>query len=1168
MHSLKNILCAHNAIWPAPLQISFAILCVFLRIGTADFTLHRFTNRTIGPAIINGIDPQMRRTIYFQSIIIFYIAIVLSCVVVHLIDQYLTKTGRDKYFELEKKLFFKIGLLLLGNLIVYFNYVIRRKPCEWAFMITVLLLFVVAIIAAHACLKLFKMSKQPIAATDSLNKPPLFWVSSLTDYAKYFELEKTIFFEIGLLLLGNSIIYFNAVIKENPSELAFKIVLLLVIMIALLTVHTCLKLFKISRQPIAATDNLNNPLIFFASFTLPIPFTYLTALFLSAGSPIINIYSLQTLFIYILFYLVVRYILLFINTQTAEKLLLASMPLFFIPSALVISNEIQYTFSKQHPFSPKVIAVYFCLALIGISLIYYFRINKITPSLNKTWKRVENLIIPLMLATLGLYMYHRQFLYVSLQNLLDGEGGVVVAYQFLKFGRLPWLDIWPVHDLPIGHVIYGFLNGFNQMEPLLGGNLFLVLFNILVVYFSAKTILPVRWTVLLSLFAPLVRFAGTYYIAALLPLLYLKTMWAKKRLMDYSVFFALSLIAFMWMSSAGKISVISVLIMAALSCSSKKDLSNIIRALLLVFGIPIALYAALTLIQGESPLDKLILIKAFASGDFDIGSYVDILNDSTSFRVVVLCYGLFPLAAILTIMYAMRKIREHEKFRVLIFVSVALLISFIRSFARHSLIEGAQIHFFTFLLLMLPFGIGKIKSRTTKAVSICIIAIFMLVLGSRVGSVSDYLALGIKDFEVHQYQIGEKRYTQNDSEYPHNLRKIMDFALNSDQTFFDIINGHLLYTLMEREVLFLHSLVHVLYSEPPQAIYVKQLEEKLKQNLVPIIIFDSSGFWGDEIDGIPTEFSLSKLSEFIYQNYEPWIRVDGFHLWRAKNSGISSLQDVKYRTASVNMDKDIVYTTNDLEILQNNDVLTVQCGEIDPWIAGFLRNQNVTVNRAESYELKIVCKSSAEGSLQAFYDFNEHVYNSSESAHVNITKSDDYQTYYLPIPKRNDNTPLVEFRIDPPNGSLFEIKSLDIITGEIMFHYEPYIQQNWNLIKLPYIWANYDDKIKKNFPQTLLEIARDIIVEEETIFPVSSDFDKTNGNYLYFEVDSETDGTLSVSYGENIINSVDFSVMTGNHKYLVRISSQYNWMNDKQTMIKINISAPMYIKQISILEGD
>jgi hypothetical protein len=172
------------------------------------------------------------------------------------------------------------------------------------------------------------------------------------------------------------------------------------------------------------------------------------------------------------------------------------------------------------------------------------------------------------------------------------------------------------------------------------------------------------------------------------------------------------------------------------------------------------------------------------------------------------------------------------------------------------------------------------------------------------------------------------------------------------------------------------------------------------------------------------------------------------------------------------------------------------------------------------------------------------------------------------MPKRNGNTPLTELRLNPPKSSLFEIKSLDIITGEIMFRYEPYIQQNWNLIKLPYIWANYDDKIKKAFPQSLLEIARDIIVKEETVIPIPSDFDKSRGNYLYFEIDCETDGTLSVSYGDNIINTFGFNVVTGSHKYLVRISSQYNWMNDKQAAIGINTSAPMHIKQISILEGD
>jgi hypothetical protein len=1075
--SLKNII-DHSAVWSVPLQLSFAILCVLLRIGTADFTLHRFTDRTIGHAIVNGIDPQIRKSLYFQSIIIFCIAIALSCIIVYLIEQYLAKKEFIKHFELEKALFFEIGLLLLVNSIICFFYVIRRTQNEWV----------------------------------------------------------------------------------------FRIIILLTVVIVVLAIHACLKLSKISRTSVTVTDSINNPLILFASVVLPIPFAYLVVFFLSIGaSATINIYSLRTLFIYIPLYLAIRWILFSVERQKAEKIFWASTPLFFVPAALILSNEIQYTLSKQYFFSPKVIAVYFCVALIVISGICYFR-TKTTPCFDRIQRRTENLIIPVILATMGLYTYHAQFLHTSIANLLDGEGGTVVAYQFLKFGQLPWLDIWPIHYLPVGSVIYGLFNGFNQMEVVLGGNLFLGLFNALIIYFSAKTILPLRWIVLLLLFSPFIAFSGVYYISALLPLLYIKTMWEKRRCMDYVMFLLLSLIAFMWMSSAGKISVISALVLVALSCSSKKAFFNIVKALLLVFGIPVILYSALTLIQGESLIDKLILIKAFA-GEFDYGSYTSISHEGNSIFEIVLCYGLLPLISIITIIYGVLNIRKNNASRILVFVAVALLVAFIRGLARHSLMEGVQIYFFLLLLFMIPFGIEKIKPGVMKIISACMLAFFMLVPPlAQIGGGPGGLALGIRDFAFHQYQIGEKRYIQNDTEYPHNLKKLLDAVLTDGQTFFEIINGHLLYTLTERKVPFLHSSVQIIYSEPAQDVYIRQLKEKLKQNLVPLVIFDSANYLGDEIDGIPTEFSLYKLAEFIYQNYEPWIRAEGYHIWKAKNSGIF-LSDVENTIKSIELsDKDTAYTTNDLEIVQNDNVLSMRCGITDPIISGFLRNRAISNSQPENCELKIVCRSSVAGYLQTFYFFNE--YNEIDSTGIEIIESDDYRTYYLPIPKRNDNVPLTELRIDPPNGSLFEIKQLDIVNREIEFNYEPYIQQNWNLIKLPYIWANYDDKIVKDFPETVLELAQEITVEEEMFLPISSGFDKDDGNYLYFEIDSATDETLSISYGKDIVNTFDFNVLKGNHRYLVRISSQYDWMNSKQTMIKIKTSAPMFIKRISILQGD
>jgi hypothetical protein len=346
----------------------------------------------------------------------------------------------------------------------------------------------------------------------------------------------------------------------------------------------------------------------------------------------------------------------------------------------------------------------------------------------------------------------------------------------------------------------------------------------------------------------------------------------------------------------------------------------------------------------------------------------------------------------------------------------------------------------------------------------------------------------------------------------------------------------------------------------------RQLEKKLKRNLVPLVIFDNINYFGDAIDGIPTEFSLYKLTEFIYQNYEPWVRVDGYHIWKAKNSGIF-LSNFEKTINSVELDdKNIAYVTNDLEILQRNTILSMQCGATDPFISGFLRNQTTNRSQLKGCELKIVCRSSAAGYLQAFYFSDE--YSEIDSAGINVIESDDYRTYYLPIPERDGKVPLTEFRIDPPNGSLFEIKNLSIVKREIEFNYESYIQQNWNLIKLPYIWANYDNKILKDFPKSISALARKITVEEEIVLPVPRDFDKTDGNYLCFEINSATDGTLSVSYGKDVVNTFDFSVLNGNHKYLIRVSSQYDWISSRQTTIKIKVSAPMFLEQVSILRGD
>ena len=100
---------------------------------------------------------------------------------------------------------------------------------------------------------------------------------------------------------------------------------------------------------------------------------------------------------------------------------------------------------------------------------------------------------------------------------------------------------------------------------------------------------------------------------------------------------------------------------------------------------------------------------------------------------------------------------------------------------------------------------------------------------------------------------------------------------------------------MERKSPFLHHSVQIIFQEPAQEAYVNEFEKKYNAGEIPIVIFSYKDIKNSGIerkilanlDNIPGELSLFKLSEFIYTHYEPFLIVDGFELWKAKNSNIN-----------------------------------------------------------------------------------------------------------------------------------------------------------------------------------------------------------------------------------------------------------------------------------------
>jgi len=135
------------------------------------------------------------------------------------------------------------------------------------------------------------------------------------------------------------------------------------------------------------------------------------------------------------------------------------------------------------------------------------------------------------------------------------------------------------------------------------------------------------------------------------------------------------------------------------------------------------------------------------------------------------------------------------------------------------------------------------------------------------------------------------------------------------------------------------------------------------------------------------------------------------------------------------------------------------------------------------------------------------------------------------------------------------------------------ISQNFDLQQLPYIWGTYDPlmavsktAILENVTNTPVSLKSD----QRFSFPINPEFDKSTGNYLYLQLNGTEPSVITVTYGENNTNSFSFSTehTSKYENYLVRVSTQWEWMNASVDKISITSSNDTELNAMNIRKGD
>ncbi len=971
---------------------------------------------------------------------------------------------------------------------------------------------------------------------------------------RYFALEEELLFEAGMLCLLNQVTYLYQFVSDRDTKMPPYVPA----GIAVVCIHAVISVGKAyGKKKLPAETALQSAL----AFLMPVPVVYFMLLLLSFGKKNMTVCSLETWVLYLVLYLLMRLVVMRWMHPAAAAY--ALIPASFLPMAYIVGNEIQYTLTKHGIFtSPKRISFGISIGLLVAACLWYVKKRDGSALETEAVKKIENIVVPVFLVTMSVFATHMQVMEGNLDLLHNGNTTLPVQ-QFFQFGKLPFLDLWPHQHLPILSYLYVLLNGMNYLEINIWAGMSHAVVYTVICYFVLRQFFHARLSALFMLFTPMAVYANTYYITGLFPLLYLNTMRKKRRTIDYAIFFGLALVAFVYQSSSGKIAVIAAVVMIVLSCRSKENAVSAFKAVLITAGVPTLVYGAYVISQGENIFDRIALISALGGSDLLVGAYATLADNRTPFEIITY-YGLFPLTGALTIVFVLWGQKKTEKHYAIVYLVIACLICSLRSLARHCLGEGLQMDFYALLLIVIPCIFVR-RTDLKKAAVFCVMFLLMLTPYAPVGyGIADD---GVKDFKFQYFKVGDERCdTLNHPAYPKNLKAVLDTVLTDDQTFFETVNAYLLYALMEREQTFFDLSTLLIQYERPQVAYLHKLEKLYEKNRVPVIITGYSDWWGAQIDGIPSELSLFKLEEWIYAHYEPWLWVDGFHLWKAKNSDIH-ITDNYELLGSMSLEKDDANDVYDLVCKMKEGKLVLKCGETDPHISLPLAKP-IDTTAYESMELKMTYKTSVEGTLQVFYDFDG--YNETDSVFVDVNETDGYQSVYVSVPETESGEIIKSIRFDPPENALFEMESVEFVKRDIVFTEKTEIQQEFQMVKLPYVWGNYDEKVKQKFPKELQKVGENVLLasQQPVKLPLDPSIDKSSGNYIYLQIDASKPGTMQLRYGGHMVNSCTFDIEPGKWDYLVRISTQYHWMNSAQTEIEVEADIPVAIKRISVLKGD
>lgn len=823
----------------------------------------------------------------------------------------------------------------------------------------------------------------------------------------------------------------------------------------------------------------------------------------------------------------------------------------------------------------------------------------------KDWKKLLYPVIIIGVTSLSVQLSLQQ---IYNPSIFESANSSILISDFLNNGSIPIIEHYGGHMMTdvLEGIIYGLLN-----KDFIGASLspysvyFMVILSI-IFYFFIKEVWNEEMALLSTLTFPFYNFWNYFGLGMFLYFVVIN--YIKKSSYKNAMLLWLSISCCMLyrmdLGYAFGLSAILTLLFYIFKTKKWDTIRYLAYPLFIIIILGVAIWSVVCLSKSINPTERLV---EFLKISFSNQNWAYETIGETKKSLFLWTYGIVPFSVIVCISFSIFfKKKFIKEYILILYLGISYFVNFSRGIVRHSLVEYSDSRtIWTALVLFAIFFSTITKNKKNFIVSLTFLVFLNTLLFKK-----DFNQLSIlENMNSKIYPIintwsekdkNEKTMWQNLKENNTRIERvvlsdeirntvseygdIVDVLLEKNETFIDYMNRTLLYSMLNRKnPVYVSQSPLQLSGEFTQEKFIKQIED-IPIIFMPVTEDDNLSI---TLDGIPNSYRYYKVSEYIYQNYEPLLKFgEKFSVWCLKEKCKILKKKAENLTKKEDYSKELfnkeMITLKDVEIKKNNDKTAIISKGTDPFIYNLQNIMNLKKYNNKSVRLIIDYESNIEGNIQLFYTTNQDEDYSEEKSIINHIAKKGKTEFIFPV------TEFTKLRLDIPENSNVEISSFEIGSPIEFINYGydgpnainggvDYLENvhNYNIQWLPFIWAEYD--VKKAINNKKVENIYPI-TENIFIFNNIQQINKTKGNYILISLTYNEDITdkknLVVKLGNYDKgsffekNQYIFNLKPGRHNYLLRVSSDYYWYLNQINAVKIAPENNIRNIEMNILEGD